>query len=53
MINKDVRKSLAKKKRKWDSHLDPEELNTLFGVYQDWLHQNSVNNLDGGIKEGG
>ena len=27
--------------------------NTLFGVHQDWVHQNPGNNLDGGIKEDG
>ena len=25
----------------------------LFGVYQDWVHQNPEDNLDGGIKEDG
>ena len=25
----------------------------LFGVYQGWVHQNTRNNLDGGIKEDG
>ena len=24
----------------------------LFGVYQDWVHQNPVNNLNGGITDG-
>ena len=27
--------------------------NALYGVYQDWVHQNPGNNLDGGIKEDG
>ena len=25
----------------------------LFGVYQDWLHQNPGTHMDGGIEEGG
>ena len=27
--------------------------NALYGVYQDWVHQNPGNHLDGGIKEDG